>query len=691
MTAPYYFGDSIADGLRAADNGEGDTLKGRSTTKVLEAIRNNKANLRGRPIVLSTGLSNSPADTAVIQQQIAELKAQGVNPADIRIVGLGKKFSALNPGLETIAHQNGATFTGGFQSGKDDVHPASYTSLLKTLNLGANQTTTAQPDTSPVVTPPVSAPLMAASDATRPTLPTIGGQTVPIVDKAVTGAMTPEDAKSYLSGLSMNRNRAGDTSFMHPDFAVKLATAIKQARAEGIPAALLSGYREPSVIGSAYDEGHYSGHEYGVASDISGIGLPGSKSAQRWAQIAKDAGLFSPYDPAGREYNHWQAYSQPNFSDQQVSLLQAAKKTGDPQKMWSAFNGINSQTPPTTATTSTPVNTGAGPTVAAAAAMPDNRQAFFHMLTTQAGLSPQQALGVLWGIGGESTPLINTGSVNPKDPQGGAFGALQWVGPRRWPLEEIAKRRGVSATDIQLQTDYALGELTGNTDNVQGAQFQPGVLDALKAAKTPEEATRIWVTRMERPAVDNSAARIAQGGAVGSLDAQNLFVPGMGAKRASTPGPPPAAGADTKAPVTAPAGGSPWASLGSILGQAFAGLAGGGGGGGGGTVLDPPDPPAIRSAALQTDFLAPHAGPVPANLASGAGSPLGQQLGLLAASPGAPPLIDPNAAPSITAGAPSMTSMLGDVGYTGSIQDMLDPNKGGANLMNPYARTRRLS
>jgi hypothetical protein len=311
---------------------------------------------------------------------------------------------------------------------------------------------------------------------------------------------------------------------------------------------------------------------------------------------------------------------------------------------------------------------------------PDNRQIFFDALRG-AGLSPQQALGALWSIGGESHPNIDTTSYNPNDP-GGSVGALQWLGPRRWPLEEIAKSRGVAVTDPHLQAEYMVGELTGN---LQGAQFQPGVLDALKQAKTPEEAARIWTAQMERPKVDNSDQRIANGAAVGSLDANGNFVPGT-AKAAPAVA---SAGAGTGAaaqPMYAPP--SPQAIMGSTIGQALAGIGGGmSTPSGGGGYMDNPDQPAIRSMASMTDFMPSAPNPVPAQFSGGG---IGSQLGSLAAQPAMTPLENPANAPSITQGAPSMTGMLGDLGTTAT--PGLFDNRGGNQLTpNPYRRVMRLA
>ena len=179
-------------------------------------------------------------------------------------------------------------------------------------------------------------------------------------------------------------------------------------------------------------------------------------------------------------------------------------------------------------TTAATASAGAPPSRPATGAIPDNRQVFFNALT-KAGLSPQQALGGLWGMGGESGPTLNTGAYNPNDP-GGSVGAGQWQGPRRAALEAYAAKTGKNVTDPQTQADFTVSELT----DPKSPTYQPGVFAALQAAKTPEDAARIWTGQYERPKVDNSSQRIAAGAQVGSLDAKGNFVLGTGGGAAPT-------------------------------------------------------------------------------------------------------------------------------------------------------------
>lgn len=161
--SPYFIGDSIAQGLRGKD-GQGDTVIGRKPAAVLTAI--NAAppeQLRGRPIVLSTGLSNNPSDLASVQAQFDALKAKGVNPADIHVAGLGSRsdIAAASPALQKLVAQNGATYGGDFRAGADGVHPQDYGGVLASLNLGSRPADVAAPQAQPVaaVAPPGSPPI----------------------------------------------------------------------------------------------------------------------------------------------------------------------------------------------------------------------------------------------------------------------------------------------------------------------------------------------------------------------------------------------------------------------------------------------------------------------------------------------------------------------------------------------------
>ena len=71
---------------------------------------------------------------------------------------------------------------------------------------------------------------------------------------------------------------------MTPEFATRIAASIKQANAEGIPARLGSGFREPGQLlaqgdrsnAAYFDAKGLSKHSEGDAGDVEGIGKAGS-------------------------------------------------------------------------------------------------------------------------------------------------------------------------------------------------------------------------------------------------------------------------------------------------------------------------------------------------------------------------------------------------------------------------------
>ena len=95
---------------------------------------------------------------------------------------------------------------------------------------------------------------------------------------------------------------------LHPEFVRRLAAAIAEARAAGLPfAGIFSAYRPPAFgIGGFADKFH-SLHTYGLAVDVTGIGAPGTPSALLWHEIAARNGVICPYGPHNPvEWNHCQ-------------------------------------------------------------------------------------------------------------------------------------------------------------------------------------------------------------------------------------------------------------------------------------------------------------------------------------------------------------------------------------------------
>ena len=95
---------------------------------------------------------------------------------------------------------------------------------------------------------------------------------------------------------------------LHPEFVVRLAGAIREARTSGLPeAGIFSAYRPPAFGVGGFKNKFQSLHSYGLAVDMYGIGAAGSSQARLWTRIGAKHGVACPYgfnNPA--EWNHCQ-------------------------------------------------------------------------------------------------------------------------------------------------------------------------------------------------------------------------------------------------------------------------------------------------------------------------------------------------------------------------------------------------
>jgi hypothetical protein len=108
------------------------------------------------------------------------------------------------------------------------------------------------------------------------------------------------------------------------------------------------------------------------------------------------------------------------------------------------------------------------------------------------GLPDYQAAGIVGNLYQES-------HVNPSEPGGGI---AQWIGSRWTDLQNFAKSRNVSATDLQTQLDFLWSELQG------------GALSALAGTKNVTDATTVFEKTFERAGTPNMPARIQYAQAV---------------------------------------------------------------------------------------------------------------------------------------------------------------------------------
>jgi hypothetical protein len=152
-----------------------------------------------------------------------------------------------------------------------------------------------------------------------------------------------EEAKAYLietatPGYTMVRQGVPVAiGRLHPDLIVKLAEAIKLARASGLTnAGVFSAYRPPAFGIGGFGDKFNSLHSYGLAVDMTGVGGPGSRFARLWQSIVQRVGLYLPYGPNNRaEFNHTQLIPTkmaPNFL--RATITASAPK--DLTRMWIA-------------------------------------------------------------------------------------------------------------------------------------------------------------------------------------------------------------------------------------------------------------------------------------------------------------------------------------------------------------------
>jgi hypothetical protein len=121
-------------------------------------------------------------------------------------------------------------------------------------------------------------------------------------------------AKAYLAetagpgGTIVMLGREKSVECFHPQFAINLAAAIRDAREQGFQeVGVLSGCRPPRLGIGGFADKKNSLHGVGLAADIHGIGAPCSEQVKRFHAIAAARGVLGVYGPCNRaEWNHVQ-------------------------------------------------------------------------------------------------------------------------------------------------------------------------------------------------------------------------------------------------------------------------------------------------------------------------------------------------------------------------------------------------
>lgn len=133
---------------------------------------------------------------------------------------------------------------------------------------------------------------------------------------------------------------------LHPEFAIKLAAAIRRARDAGLEhCGVFSAYRPPAFGVGGFSDKFNSLHSYGLAADITGIGGPGSKFAKLWQNIVWRVGLYLPYGSNNRaEFNHTQLISNKVAANRLRGTITASGPK-DLERMWLA-SGVSTYVAP---------------------------------------------------------------------------------------------------------------------------------------------------------------------------------------------------------------------------------------------------------------------------------------------------------------------------------------------------------
>lgn len=144
---PYVIGDSIARGLQQAGKFDGSAQEGLSPQDVYNRINGITDSILGRPVILSSGISNAPSQQQLdmVRSQIEQLQRRGASQITLMGIGDRQDFAGLNDGLSQVAQDMGVQFAGPIPPDMlagDRVHPKTYQPLLSSVM--QPQQTTAQ-------------------------------------------------------------------------------------------------------------------------------------------------------------------------------------------------------------------------------------------------------------------------------------------------------------------------------------------------------------------------------------------------------------------------------------------------------------------------------------------------------------------------------------------------------------------
>lgn len=129
----------------------------------------------------------------------------------------------------------------------------------------------------------------------------------------------------------------------------------------------------------------------------------------------------------------------------------------------------------------------------------DNVVWMMDRLMDDFGVDKLDAAAVFGNAGAESGGFRSLQELKPLVPGSrGGFGIMQWTGPRRREFEAYCKKTGKSPTSMQTNYDFLFVELKGPEGRV---------LSKLRAAKTLDEKTEVFMKTFLRPGIPHLDSR----------------------------------------------------------------------------------------------------------------------------------------------------------------------------------------
>lgn len=129
----------------------------------------------------------------------------------------------------------------------------------------------------------------------------------------------------------------------------------------------------------------------------------------------------------------------------------------------------------------------------------DNVVWMMDCLMADFDLGKLDAAAVFGNAGAESGGFKSLQELKPLVPGSrGGFGIMQWTGPRRRAYEAYCKKHGKDPAAMQTNYDFLFVELKGPEGRV---------LPKLKAAKTLDEKTEVFMKTFLRPGIPHLESR----------------------------------------------------------------------------------------------------------------------------------------------------------------------------------------